>query len=404
MDVLKQHSYGQIGFGYGPRAIYATNPLLTRGRLFAQPESPTRTAFQRDRDRIIHSNAFRRLKHKTQVFIAEDGDHYRTRLTHSIEVSQIARALARALKLDEDLSEAIALAHDFGHTPFGHAGEEVLNRSMRDFGGFDHNTQGLRIVTKLEKRYPEFSGLNLTWEVLEGLAKHNGPLKTTSNGAAVPLHGFIKKFNVEMDLELEDYAGPEAQCAAIADDIAYNAHDIDDGLRSGLLKINDLREVPLSAKIIAQIEQDFPTIDQTICGYELVRRQITLMVEDVISQSYDRINRLQPKSVDDIHKAGIPVVSFSDTMKSQEQQMKQFLYDRLYYHPTVLQRRKAAEKVVDDLFKHFMENANDLPLEWKNQAETCSERRYARLVCDFISGMTDNYAIRQHHRLFDLKL
>lgn len=404
MDGLKEHSYGQIGFGYGPRAIYATNPLLTRGRLFAQPESPTRTAFQRDRDRIIHSNAFRRLKHKTQVFIAEDGDHYRTRLTHSIEVSQIARALARALKLDEDLSEAIALAHDFGHTPFGHAGEVVLNRSMEGFGGFDHNTQGLRIVTKLEKRYPEFSGLNLTWEVLEGLAKHNGPLIKIPNLTTEPLHGFIKKFNTEMDLELEDYAGPEAQCAAIADDIAYNAHDIDDGLRSKLLNINDLRDVDLTNGIIEQIERDYPNIDETICGYELVRRQITLMVENVILESFERINRLQPRSVDDIHKATTPIIGFSDTMEVLEKQLKQFLYDRLYYHPTVLKRRKEAEKVVEDLFKYFMKNPNDLPTDWKIQAAKCSERRYARLVCDFISGMTDNYAIRQHHRLFDLKL
>src|SRR4029079_5555619 len=273
---------GDIGFGYRPRAPYASDPALTRGRFYPEPESPTRTPFQRDRDRIIHSTAFRRLKHKTQVFIAHEGDHYRTRLTHSIEVAQIARALARALRGDEDLAEAVALVHDFGHTPFGHTGEDALNDKMAAWGGFDHNAQSLRIVTRLERRYAEFDGLNLTWETLEGLVKHNGPLTDASGkGLKAPVPQGIRDYSELHDLELYRFAGIEAQCAAIADDIAYNTHDIDDGLRSGFLTLDMLEKVSLPGSILAGVRARYPALDAVRTGHELLRRQITMMVEDV---------------------------------------------------------------------------------------------------------------------------
>ncbi|RVA30047.1 deoxyguanosinetriphosphate triphosphohydrolase, partial [Mesorhizobium sp. M7A.F.Ca.US.001.01.1.1] len=274
---------GDIGFGYRPRAAYACDPANSRGRLFDEVESPTRTPFQRDRDRIIHSTAFRRLKHKTQVFIAHEGDHYRTRLTHSIEVAQIARALARALRGDEDLAEAVALVHDFGHTPFGHTGEDALNEKMAVWGGFDHNAQSLRIVTRLEARYAEFDGLNLTWETLEGLVKHNGPL-TDANGKGLkgPVPQAIRDYSQLHDLELDRFAGIEAQCAAIADDIAYNTHDIDDGLRAGLLTLDMLETVSLPGTILKGVRERYPSLDAVRTGHELMRRQITAMVEDVI--------------------------------------------------------------------------------------------------------------------------
>ncbi len=314
-----------IGFGYRERAPYACNPALTRGRLVPEPESATRTPFQRDRDRIIHSTAFRRLKHKTQVFIAHEGDHYRTRLTHTIEVAQIARALARALRLDEDLAEAVALVHDFGHTPFGHTGEEALNERMKLYGGFDHNAQSLRIVTKLEHRYADFDGLNLSWETLEGLVKHNGPLigpYATHSDEPVPLP--ILDFNERYDLELSRFASLEAQCAAIADDIAYNAHDIDDGLRSGLLKLEGLDEVPLTKRLLDIVRARYPALDAVRTGHELVRRQITIMVEDVIAESQRRIAAAEPQSVEDVQAQPRALVGFSDAMRDEEKALKRF--------------------------------------------------------------------------------
>lgn len=390
----------EIGFGYRQRAIFSTNPALSRGRLFHEPESPTRTPFQRDRDRIIHSNAFRRLKHKTQVFIADEGDHYRTRLTHTIEVSQIARALARALSLDEDLAEAIALVHDFGHTPFGHAGEDVLNAAMASFGGFDHNAQALRIVTKLEHRYPDFDGLNLCWETLEGLVKHNGPLVGPySDGKPVP--EAILEYNHYQDMELDCFASLEAQCAAVADDIAYNAHDIDDGLRSGLLTLKQLEDLPLTSLLIKTIKDQYPGLDATRIGYELVRRQITVMVEDVITQTQHNLNLLTPKNVQDVHKAKQTVVYFSSHMSNDEKALKRFLFDNLYYHKDVLVRRHMAERIIQDLFDCYMNDSKQLPDEWQRHAEPFDDKSLARLISDFLSGMTDNYAIREHRRLFD---
>ncbi|KAB2782970.1 deoxyguanosinetriphosphate triphosphohydrolase [Brucella anthropi] len=391
-----------IGFGYRERAPYACDPARSRGRLVPEPESPTRTPFQRDRDRIIHSTAFRRLKHKTQVFIAHEGDHYRTRLTHTIEVAQIARALARALRLDEDLAEAVALVHDFGHTPFGHTGEEALNDRMKAFGGFDHNAQSLRIVTKLEHRYADFDGLNLSWETLEGLVKHNGPLlgaHAAHPDAAVPLP--ILDFNKRYDLELTRFASLEAQCAAIADDIAYNAHDIDDGLRAGLLSLDALDEVPLTKRLLDLVRARYPDLDPVRTGHELVRRQITIMVEDVIEEAQRRLAVAKPQSVEDVHGQSHALVAFSDTMRTDEKVLKRFLFKNLYFHDSVVVRRHAADKILQDLFDTCFTNPSIMPSEWQSGCETLDEAARARRVADYLAGMTDNYAVREHRRLFD---
>jgi dGTPase len=391
-----------IGFGYRPRAPWASDPAKTRGRLFPEAESPTRTAFQRDRDRIIHSTAFRRLKHKTQVFIADEGDHYRTRLTHTIEVAQIARALARALRGDEDLAEAVALVHDFGHTPFGHTGEDALNEKMAAWGGFDHNAQSLRAVTRLEHRYAEFDGLNLSWETLEGLVKHNGPL-TGPDGAGLngPVPQSILDYDALHDLELDRYAGLEAQCAAIADDIAYDAHDIDDGLRSGLLDLDMLEGMALSGSILRQVRTLYPALDPVRVGHELMRRQITLMVEDVIRTANANLAETRPASVGDVHNAGRTMVAFSPSMRAQEQELKAFLYANLYRNPVVLRVREGAERIVRDLFDAYFADPGLMPEGWRELLGKAEERVKARHVADFLAGMTDNYAIKEHRRLFD---
>lgn len=391
-----------IGFGYRERAPYACDPASSRGRLVLEPESPTRTPFQRDRDRIIHSNAFRRLKHKTQVFIAHEGDHYRTRLTHTIEVAQIARALARALRLDEDLAEAVALVHDFGHTPFGHTGEDALNERMKDYGGFDHNAQSLRIVTKLEHRYADFDGLNLSWETLEGLVKHNGPLvgpHAVHSDEPVPQP--ILDFNERYDLELGRFASLEAQCAAIADDIAYNAHDIDDGLRAGLLTLDALDEVPLTKRLLDVVRGRYPNLDAVRTGHELVRRQITIMVEDVIAEAQRRLAVAQPQSLADIHNQSRSLVAFSPTMRDEEKVLKRFLFKNLYFHDSVVVRRQAADKIVQDLFDACFADPSIMPPEWQSGCETLDIPSRARRVADYLAGMTDNFAVREHRRLFD---
>ncbi|WP_292896128.1 deoxyguanosinetriphosphate triphosphohydrolase [Nitratireductor sp.] len=391
-----------IGFGYRPRAAYATDPAASRGRLVMEPESPTRTPFQRDRDRIIHSTAFRRLKHKTQVFIAHEGDHYRTRLTHSIEVAQIARALARALCCDEDLAEAIALVHDFGHTPFGHTGEDALDERMARWGGFDHNAQSLRIVTELESRYAEFDGLNLSWETLEGLVKHNGPL-TNGEGEGLdgPVPQSILDYVARHDLELARFAGIEAQCAAIADDIAYNAHDIDDGLRSGLLTLEMLEAVGLPGQILGEVERRYPGLDPVRRGHELMRRQITAMVEDVIVASRQRLEVLKPANTDAVHDAGFTIVAFSDHMAAEEKELKRFLYANLYRHEAVVAVRAHADRIVKDLFDAYFDNPREMPEGWRDGLDMAEDAEKARLVADFLSGMTDTYAVKEHQRLFD---
>ena len=393
---------GEIGFGYRPRAPYASDPAQSRGRFYAETESPTRTPFQRDRDRIIHSTAFRRLKHKTQVFIAHEGDHYRTRLTHSIEVAQIARALARALRGDEDLAEAVALVHDFGHTPFGHTGEDALAAKMAGWGGFDHNAQSLRIVTKLERRYAEFDGLNLTWETLEGLVKHNGPLTDAAGkGLKGPVPQAIRDFNELFDLELHRHAGIEAQCAAIADDIAYNAHDIDDGLRSGMVTLEMLGEVSVTADILAEVRARYPTLDPVRTGHELMRRQITRMVEDVITTASDALTTIDPQRPEDVHAAGRTIVAFSAPMAEAERQLKAFLYTNLYRNEEMLRIRADADRIVRDLFYAYFENPREMPEGWREGLDRAEDAVKARHVADFLAGMTDTYAVKEHRRLFD---
>lgn len=391
-----------IGFGYRERAPYASNPAFSRGRLVPEPESPTRTPFQRDRDRIIHSTAFRRLKHKTQVFIAHEGDHYRTRLTHTIEVAQIARALARALRLDEDLAEAVALVHDFGHTPFGHTGEDALNERMKNFGGFDHNAQSLRVVTKLEHRYADFDGLNLSWETLEGLVKHNGPLLGPyAAHPDIPVPQPILDFNARYDLELSRFASLEAQCAAIADDIAYNAHDIDDGLRAGLLTLESLDEVPLAKRLLDIVRTRYPNLDPVRTGHELVRRQITIMVEDVIEEAQRRLASARPGTMEDVHNQPRALVGFSDAMRTEEKVLKRFLFKNLYFHESVVVRRHAADRIVQDLFDACFTDPSLMPDEWRLGCEALDKAALARRVADYLAGMTDNYAVREHRRLFD---
>ncbi|WP_428696997.1 deoxyguanosinetriphosphate triphosphohydrolase [Stappia sp.] len=395
-----------LGYGAQPRAAYATDPDRSAGRLVPEAESPTRTPFQRDRDRIIHSTAFRRLKHKTQVFVYHEGDHFRTRLTHTIEVSQIARSLARAMRLDEDLAECLALAHDLGHTPFGHEGEDVMDAAMAPFGGFDHNAQSLRVVTVLERRYAEFDGLNLSWETLEGLVKHNGPLV---DGNGHPLGKFkdtglpfaIRQYAQKQDLRLDSWPSAEAQAAAIADDIAYDAHDLDDGLRAGLLSIEQMREVPFLARILEEVDARYPQLEEARRIHEIVRRSITRMVEDVIGESLRRLAALSPGDAEDIRAAGAPVVAFSEEMAAREREVKAFLFANLYRHETMLAVRRQVAGVVRDLFKAYMSEPAELPEEWRRGLEQDDDTRRARRVCDFIAGMTDRFAVDEHRRLFD---
>jgi dGTPase len=382
-------------------APYATLPWASRGRLHAEAESPTRSPFQRDRDRIIHSTAFRRLKHKTQVFVYHEGDHYRTRLTHSLEVAQIARTICRVLHLDEDLGEAVALAHDLGHTPFGHAGEEALHAAMKDHGGFDHNAQTLRILTKLEDRYAEFNGLNLTWETLEGAVKHNGPLVDRHRTLA-DLPAAIVEYCRDQDLELDGHAGPEAQVAALSDDIAYNNHDIDDGLRAGLFDVSDLGELPLVGETFAHVSHRYPGLSQQSLIHESVRRIINAMVEDLIAETGRRLQELSPKSVADIRAAGRPVVAFSEAMARTENSIKAFLYKRMYEHWRLNRSHAKARLVVTDLFTLLFGDPACLPSPWRERAEKALSGPRARIVADYIAGMTDRFALDEHRRLFDL--
>jgi dGTPase len=388
-------------------ARYASRPEDTRGRLVAETEAPYRSPFARDRDRVIHASAFRRLKHKTQVFVSHEGDHYRTRLTHSLEVAQVARALARALALNEDLVEALALAHDLGHTPFGHAGERELNRLMAPHGGFDHNAQSLKIVTRLERHYAAFDGLNLTWETLEGLVKHNGPLISPEGDPAGRWreHGLpeaIIEYSEVHDLELADFASAEAQVAAIADDIAYNAHDIDDGLRAGLFDIIDLGDVPLAGEALAEVVRLYPGLERPRLVHETVRRVISAMVEDVIAETQRRLARTRPASAAEVRGLGEPVVGFSPQMLEKNRILQLFLSRRMYQHARVVEIMGRAQRVVGDLFEAFTTTPSLLPKEWQSEVVGGDKTRLARKVCDFIAGMTDRYAIERHRELFDL--
>ena len=383
------------------RAPYACNPAQTRGRLYPEPESPTRTVYQRDRDRIIHSGAFRRLKHKTQVFVYHEGDYYRTRLTHSLEVAQIARSLARSLSVDEDLAEALALAHDLGHTPFGHAGEEALNEAMAPYGGFDHNGQTLRIITALEARYAEFDGLNLTWETLEGLAKHNGPLLSRDTGMA-DLPWALAEYAVPHDLELGTWPGIEAQIAALSDDIAYHSHDVDDGLRAGLFGVDDLRDVPIVGPILSEVDGRYPGLASSRLFHEIGRRLINTMVNDLLAETGRRLAETLPASADDVRQAGVALVGFSATLDGENRALKEFLFERMYRHYRVNRMTSKARRVVTDLFGIYVDEPECLPAEWRLGAEQPDRTARARHVADYIAGMTDRFALDEHRRLFNL--
>jgi len=386
-----------------PHASYACDPDKSRGRLFQEPPSRTRSPFRRDCDRVIHSTAFRRLKHKTQVFVFHEGDHYRTRLTHSLEVAQIARALARQLGLDEDLTETLALAHDLGHPPFGHAGERALDACLKSHGGFDHNAQTLRVVTALEHRYPDFDGLNLTWESLEGIVKHNGPL-TDRNGAAFGGHGVpigIADYVRTHDLELWSFASLEAQVAAIADNIAYNNHDVDDGLRAGLFAVADLADVPLVGPVFHGVASRYPGIEESRLIHESIRRLIDRMVGDLIGETSRRLGHIAPGSVDEVRALNAPIVDFSDEMRRNDRALKQFLFERMYRHHRVKRMSSKAHGVVHDLFALYLAEPQRLPREWREFAAGPAQPSTARVAADYLAGMTDRFALDEHHRLFD---
>ena len=383
-------------------ANYACDPDSSRGRLHAEAESAHRSSFQRDRDRIIHCGAFRRLKHKTQVFVEHEGDYYRTRLTHSLEVAQIARTIARTLGLTEELAEAIALAHDLGHTPFGHTGEDALHECMLDHGGFDHNAQTIKIVTDLEHRYAEFDGLNLTWETLEGIAKHNGPLLEGPEADPAGLHYGFAEYCARHDLELHTHASAEAQVAALSDDIAYNHHDLDDGLRAGLFTVADLADLPVVGECFAEVTRRYPDIEPSRAQCEALRRVFGRMVEDVIAESTRRLTDLAATSPDGIRAADRPVIAFSDPMKADLARIRAFLFARMYRHFRVKRMRLKADRVIRDLFKVFMASPGVLPDEWREAAlHARSDKIRARTVSDYIAGMTDRFALDEHRKLTD---
>ena len=377
-------------------APYACHPAASRGRLHPEPESATRTCFQRDRDRIIHSAAFRRMQYKTQVFVNHEGDFYRTRLTHSLEVSQIARSVSRSLGLDEDLAEAVALAHDLGHPPFGHAGEDALGDAMVPFGGFDHNAQSLAVITRLEHRYIEFTGLNLTWEALEGVVKHNGPIAEGASPA-------IARYSAEHDLELHTYAGAEAQVAAIADDIAYNNHDMEDGLRAGLFDVDDIAGVPLAGPMFAESVRDHPEAEPSLLMHEAVRRMFGAMVTDLLEETGRRLSRAKPESAADVRALPAPVAAFSEAMAENVQSLKAFLEVNMYRHYKLNRMTSKARRVVRDLFDLLVAEPECLPTDWRRLAAAAGTHQTAELVADYIAGMTDRFALDEHSRLFDVQ-
>ena len=387
------------------RAPYAADPALSRGRLYPEPPSPTRSDFQRDRDRIIHSTAFRRLAHKTQVFVHHEGDHFRTRLTHTIEVAQLARALAKALGLDDELAEAVALGHDLGHTPFGHTGEDALDACMAEHGGFDHNSHGLRLVTELERHYANFDGLNLTQEALEGLVKHNGPLldatgrpleRYRERGAPEAILAYDRRQRLDLDL----FASLEAQAAAIADDIAYDAHDLDDGLRAGLFDLDAVRAIPFVAALLDEIARLHPGLERPRVAHELVRRVITRFVEDAIAESRARISASGVASLEDVRHAGRTLIGLSPAMQKAERDIKTFLFANMYRHPQVKRVREKADAMVRRLFRAYCEDPTAMPAAWAAMAGE-DERARARAVADYIAGMTDRFAVGEYRRLFD---
>lgn len=384
-------------------APYACQPEASRGRRHPESLSSFRSPFQRDRDRIIHSSAFRRLKHKTQVFVEHEGDYYRTRLTHSIEVAQVARTLAGVLGLNTDLAEAIALAHDLGHTPFGHTGEDALAALMAPYGGFDHNAQALRIVTRLERHYAGFDGLNLTWECLEGIAKHNGPVigpKADAKHAQGPLPYALAEANAEWDLELHTFASAEAQVAAIADDVAYSHHDLHDGLRSGLFTEADLMDLPVTGPAFEEVDRRYPGLDRMRRRHEALRRVFGRMVEDVIAVARLRLEAARPQSVDEIRAMDGTVIRFSKPLYQELKAIRSFLFTRMYRAPSVMAERARVSAVIADLFPLFMGRPELLPAEWQaDVAAAQGDTALARIVADYVAGMTDRFALQEHARL-----
>lgn len=374
-------------------AVYACDPGTSRGRLYPEEESDFRSCFQRDRDRIIHASAFRRLKHKTQVFVEHEGDYYRTRLTHSIEVAQVARTMAGTLNLNPELTEAVALAHDLGHPPFGHTGEEALNELMAPYGGFDHNAQAIRIVTRLERHYADFDGLNLTWETLEGIAKHNGPVTGDLPYA-------LLEYDKRHDLELGTHASAEAQVAALSDDIAYNNHDLHDGLRAELFSTDELAELPLLDGCFAEVDGKYPGLNYYRRRHEALRRFFGLLVADVIKVSRGRLAALDPGTAAGIRHAGHPVIGFSDDLWRDLKVIRHFLFERMYRAPSVVAMRAQVTDVIRDLFPLYMRQPDLLPKQWrKDVAEVEGRTELARIVTDYISGMTDRFALQQHRKL-----
>lgn len=374
---------------------FATRPDDSRGRCFEETGSTHRTPYQRDRDRIIHSSAFRRLKHKTQVFVEHEGDYYRTRLTHSIEVAQVARTLARAFGLNEDLAEAVALAHDLGHPPFGHTGEDALHDLMEPHGGFDHNAQALKIVTRLEAHYADFDGLNLTWETLEGIAKHNGPV-------IGDVHFALSEYCDQHDLELQTHASAEAQVAAISDDIAYNNHDLADGLRAGLFSLEDLRCLPMIGPCIAAVDAKYPSISADRREHEALRRFFGLLVEDVLAESRARMTEYAPKDAEAVRHLGLSLVRFSEGTFTELKEIRAFLYHRMYRHWSVQRMRRKAKNVIRELFHIFTEAPELLPDQWnRRMVEAADDTERARLATDYIAGMTDRFALQEHRQMTD---
>ena len=377
-------------------AEYASLSSNSKGRLFDEKPAKGRTLYQRDRDRVLHSGAFRKLQYKTQVFVFHEGDYYRTRLTHTIEVAQIARSLSRNLNFNEDLAEAIALSHDLGHTPFGHAGEEILNNLMEPYGGFNHNEQALRILTKIERRYPLFDGLNLTFETIDGIIKHNGPI----TGKPTPLLLNLKDL---MKLNFRAFGTGEAQLAAIADDIAYNAHDVDDGLRAQIFKIADLDKLSLVSPLISEIQSDFGSIEESRLISELVRKIVNTLVADILTETMSRLQKIRPIDSADIMNAEQPIVSFSEELTPKIQQLRNFLFTKMYRHYKVNRMASKAKRVISELFNLFMEDPTVLPDEWRYLGKKNLKNNQARLISDYIAGMTDRYALLEYDRLFDFK-
>ena len=382
------------------RVAWGENPANSRGRQYPEPPSATRTPFARDRDRIIHTSAFRRLKEKTQVFVAHEGDHFRTRLTHSLEVAQIARSIATALGLDADLAETIALGHDLGHPPFAHAGEEELERRMTPYGGFDHNVQTFRILTDLERRYPGFNGLNLTWETLEGVVKHNGPVGGLLDR---PAWTDVIAFDRAFPLDLTGWASAEAQVAALSDDIAYNNHDVDDGLEAGLFRLDEVETVPLIGPILTGVRADHPGLDDRLTRLEAVRRMIGAMVGDVLAQTRARAAAAGVASPADVRALGHALVAFSATMGQDLARLRAFLHERMYRHWRVNRTRSQARRLLAEMFDLFLAEPDVLPAEWFERQRGLDAAARARVVCDYIAGMTDRYAIEEHRRLFQIE-